>query len=148
MSWAERINQACTNNDWRPLIDAVPFARFLDLRIDVKGEEFTCILPFQEKLIGNPILPALHGGATGGFLECAGIFYLLWHMDSQELPKTIDFSIDYLRSGRPEESFARCETVRVGSRVALVQVWCWQSSPELPIALARGHFLLADPDAE
>jgi hypothetical protein len=28
MSWAERINQACTNNDWRPLIDAVPFARF------------------------------------------------------------------------------------------------------------------------
>ena len=142
MSWAERINQACTNNDWRPLIDAVPFARFLDLRIDVKGEEFTCILPFQEKLIGNPILPALHGGATGGFLECAGIFYLLWHMDSQELPKTIDFSIDYLRSGRPKDTYANVFMVKQGQRVAHLRIEAWQSSPDKPIALGHCNFML------
>ncbi|MBC7214636.1 MAG: PaaI family thioesterase [Burkholderiaceae bacterium] len=142
MSWAERINQACTNNDWRPLIDAVPFARFLDLRIDVKGEEFTCILPFQEKLIGNPILPALHGGATGGFLECAGIFYLLWHMDSQELPKTIDFSIDYLRSGRPKDTYANVFMVKQGQRVANLRIQAWQESPDKPIALGHGNFML------
>ena len=98
MNWTEQINHARAQGDWSEVIQAVPFARFLDLRIDVKGEEFTCVLPFQEKLIGNPILPALHGGATGGFLECAGLFYLLWHMDSQDLPKTIDFNIDYLRA--------------------------------------------------
>ncbi len=142
MSWAERINQACTNNDWRPLIDAVPFARFLDLRIDVKGEEFTCILPFQEKLIGNPILPALHGGATGGFLECAGIFYLLWHMDSQELPKTIDFSIDYLRSGRPKDTYANVFMVKQGQRVANLRIQAWQENPDKPIALGHGNFML------
>lgn len=142
MSWADRIQQARANNDWRPLIDAVPFARFLDLRIDVKGEEFTCILPFQEKLIGNPILPALHGGATGGFLECAGLFYLLWHMDSQELPKTIDFSIDYLRSGRPKDTYANVFMVKQGQRVANLRIQAWQESPDKPIALGHGNFML------
>jgi hypothetical protein len=36
--------------------------------------------------------------------------------------------------------------VRVGSRVALVQVRCWQSSPDHPIVAARGHFLLTAPE--
>ena len=74
MSWAERINQACTNNDWRPLIDAVPFARFLDLRIDVKGEEFTCILPFQEKLIGNPTCRRCTAAPRAAFSNARGFF--------------------------------------------------------------------------
>ena len=47
------------------------------------------------------------------------------------------------RSGRPEECFAQCDVVRLGGRVALVTVRVWQRSPELPIAVARGHFLLA-----
>ena len=66
------------SNDWSALVQTIPFARFQNLRIDIKGEEFTCIQPFDQKLIGNPVLPALHGGATGGFMECAGMFYLLW----------------------------------------------------------------------
>ena len=38
------------------------------------------------------------------------------------------------------------EVVRVGSRVALVQVRCWQQGPDKPIAVARGHFLLTAPE--
>lgn len=53
-------------------------------------------------------------------------------------------SIDYLRSARPVETFAQCELVRVGSRVALVQVRCWQTTPDNPIVVARGHFLLTE----
>ena len=55
MNWTEQINHARAQGDWSEVIRSVPFARFLDLRMDVKGEEFTCVLPFQEKLIGNPI---------------------------------------------------------------------------------------------
>ena len=44
-------------------------------------------------------------------------------------------------------NFQTLEVVRVGSRVALVQVRCWQKSPEQPIAVTRGHFLLTPPDA-
>ena len=99
-------------------------------------------LPYQEKLIGNPHLPALHGGVIAGFCETAATLHLIRTLRGAKFPKSIDFSIDYLRSGRPVESFAACEVVRVGSRVALVQVRCWQKGPELPIAVARGHFLL------
>lgn len=104
-------------------------------------------LPFEQKLVGNPMLPALHGGVIAAFAETAAVLHLVETLPEPRFPKPIDFSIDYLRSGRPEETFSRCETIRVGSRVALVQVWSWQSSPSQPIALTRGHFLLADPDA-
>ncbi|HWS75433.1 MAG TPA: hotdog domain-containing protein, partial [Quisquiliibacterium sp.] len=104
-------------------------------------------LPFDAKLIGNPVLPALHGGVIAAFAETSAYLHLVDALPESKLPKAIDFSIDYLRSGRPVETFARCETIRVGNRVALVQTWCWQTSPAQPIALTRGHFLLADPDA-
>ena len=68
--------------------------------------------------------------------------HLIRTLRGTRLPKSIDFSIDYLRSGRPVESFAACEVVRVGARVALVQVRCWQQNPQRPIAVARGHLLL------
>ena len=99
-------------------------------------------LPYQGKLIGNPELPALHGGVIAGFAETAATLHLIRTLRGAKFPKSIDFSIDYLRSGRPVESFASCEVVRVGSRVALVQVRCWQQTPHEPIAVARGHFLL------
>jgi acyl-coenzyme A thioesterase PaaI-like protein len=76
------------------------------------------------------------------------MLHLIGMLRGEKLPKGIDFSIDYLRSGRPEETFASCELVRVGSRVALVQVRCWQKSPDYPIAVARGHFLLTATEAE
>ena len=111
-------------------------------------------LPYQDKLIGNPYLPALHGGVVAGFAETAALLHLIGTLRGEKQPKGIDFSIDYLRAGRPEETFASCELVRVGSRVALVQVRCWQRSPDYPITVARGHFLLtatepdgASPDA-
>ena len=103
-------------------------------------------LPYQDKLIGNPELPALHGGVIAGFAETAATLHLIRTLRGAKCPKSIDFSIDYLRSGRPVESFASCEVVRVGSRVALVQVRCWQSGPDNPIIAARGHFLLAAAD--
>jgi acyl-coenzyme A thioesterase PaaI-like protein len=131
------------SNDWSALVQTIPFARFQNLRIDIKGEEFTCILPFDQKLIGNPVLPALHGGATGGFMECAGMFYLLWQMqDTQTLPKTIDFNIDYLRTGLPRDTYANVVMVKQGRRVANLRIEAWQSSPDKPIALGHCNFML------
>jgi len=124
------------------MVQSIPYANFLDLRIDIKGDEFTCILPFEKKLIGNPVLPALHGGATGGFLECAGLFYLLWKMDTKTLPKTIDFNIDYLRTGQPRDTFANVVMVKLGRRVANLRIEAWQSSPDKPIALGHCNFML------
>ena len=129
---------------------SIPYVEYLGIRVaDEAADTPLFRLPFQPRLIGNPKLPALHGGVVAGFAETAATLHLMRSLRGSKQPKSIDFSVDYLRSGRPEESFAACEVVRVGSRVALVQVRCWQQSPELPIAVARGHFLLtAAADAD
>jgi uncharacterized protein (TIGR00369 family) len=125
---------------------SIPYVDYLGIRAADAAEAPLFRLPYQDKLIGNPQLPALHGGVIAGFAETAATLHLIRTLRGAKFPKSIDFSIDYLRSGRPVESFAACEVVRVGSRVALVQVRCWQQGPQLPIAVARGHFLLTAPE--
>jgi len=125
---------------------SIPYVDYLGIRAAGETEPPLFRLPYQDKLIGNPQLPALHGGVIAGFAETAATLHLIRTLRGAKFPKSIDFSIDYLRSGRPVESFAACEVVRVGSRVALVQVRCWQQAPDEPIAVARGHFLLTAPD--
>ena len=154
-SGTEAPTSATTGNDWSPpegsqpvLPDTpIPYVDYLGIRAASDASDALFRLPFQDKLIGNPMLPALHGGVIAGFAETAATLHLIRTLRGAKFPKSIDFSIDYLRSGRPVESFAACEVVRVGSRVALVQVRCWQKSPEQPIAVARGHFLLTPADA-
>jgi acyl-coenzyme A thioesterase PaaI-like protein len=87
-------------------------------------------------------LPALHGGLIGGFLENAALLHLIWHRESLEAPKIVDFSLDYLRSGRSQTLFARCEITKQGKRVAHVLIEAWQEDRRKPVAVARAHFLL------
>jgi uncharacterized protein (TIGR00369 family) len=124
----------------------IPYAQYLGIRVTPSEHQPLFRLPYQEKLIGNPRLPALHGGVIAGFSETAAFLHLAQTLRGEKLPKGIDFSIDYLRSGRPEETFASCELVRIGSRIATVQIRCWQGNPARPIAISRAHFLLAAPD--
>lgn len=136
------VTAARASRNWTPIVELVPYACFLGVRLDIKGDQFTACMPFEQKLIGNPALPALHGGATAGFLECAGMFYLLWHMESADLPKTINFTFGYLRSGRPEDVYANVFMVKQGQRVAHLRIEAWQSSPDKPIAVGHGNFML------
>lgn len=122
---------------------AIPYARFLGVRPELRGDELTLVLPYREALIGNPMLPALHGGVVGAFMELTALAQLaLTAGFSGHLPKTIDMSIDYLRSGRPSEVFARARVVKVGRRIANVAVEAWQHARAEPIAALRGHFLM------
>ncbi len=138
----EVLAAARASGDWNSLVAWVPYAKFMGVRIDVDGDPFRCTLPFANTLVGNPRLPALHGGAVSSFLECSGIFYLLWHMESAELPKIIDFSVDFLRTGRAEASHASVVMVKQGQRVAHLRITAWQSSVDKPIAIGHGNFML------
>jgi uncharacterized protein (TIGR00369 family) len=101
-------------------------------------------LPFRDELIGNPLLPALHGGVLAGFAETALVLHLVATNPHQTdgPPRGVDFHIDYLRSAKPVDTYAACTTVRQGARVALVQVSLWQDDPRKPVCTARGHLLL------
>lgn len=62
----------------RALVEGVPYIRFLGIAFERKGDELTAVLPFDPKLIGNPLLPAIHGGVTAAFLEVTAIITLSW----------------------------------------------------------------------
>lgn len=122
----------------------VPYAAFLGVRAELKGDELTLVMPFSEHLIGNPTLPALHGGVVGALMELTALTQLAITSKSNTFPKTIDIGVDYLRSGRPKDTYARARVVKIGRRIANVQAEAWQSERSAPIAAMHGHFLLAD----
>jgi uncharacterized protein (TIGR00369 family) len=124
------------------LIDAVPYIRFLGMRAELAGDEMTAILPFAEHLVGNTLLPALHGGVLGAFLEMTAICQLGVREPQRRLPRTIDVTVEYLRPGRARTTFARAEVVRLGRRVANLHVEAWQEARASPVAALRGHFML------
>ena len=137
------------------LVATLPFARFLGVRFDRRGDELTAVMPYAERLIGNPVLPALHGGAIASFLEMTAIVELSWSLlwprieagaaapaALPRLPKTIDITVDYLRSGLPRDAYARARVNRSGRRYASVFVEAWQDNRLRPFAQATGHFLM------
>jgi uncharacterized protein (TIGR00369 family) len=117
------------------LLAAWPYARFLDVRL----EAGLAVLPFAPRLIGNPVLPALHGGAVASFLELAALAKL----DAEgRRARTIDITVDYLRSARPVTTYAEARILKLGRRAANLAVEAWQEDRASPIAALRGHFLL------
>ncbi len=127
---------------------STPYMRFLGMVAELAGDEMTAILPFSPHLIGNQALPALHGGVIGAFLEMTAICQLVVREPLRRLPKTIDVTIEYLRSARAQTTFARADVRKIGRRIANVHVEAWQDHRASPIASLRGHFRLRLPEGE
>ena len=104
---------------------------------------------------------------TAGFLETTAIIGLAWAVQWEAmesaaaqserqpesppesppgiavfLPKTIDFTVDFLRSGLPRDAYARARISRSGRRYASVHVEAWQDNRDRLYAQATGHFLM------
>ena len=124
------------------MLARIPYAQFLGMKIELAGDEMTAVLPFGNHIVGNPTLPAIHGGVLGAFMEMTALAQLLLTEGQARQPRVIDVSIEYLRSGRPLTTFARAEIKKVGRRIANVHVEAWQDRRAAPIAALRGHFLV------
>ena len=135
-------------NDYRTgdpakLIEAIPYCRHLGITASVMDGSLLLIMPFLQHLIGNPVLPALHGGVIGSLLETAAIAQVIFETRAARLPKPVDITIDYLRSGRAVDSYARARIARQGKRVVNVHAEMWQEDESKPVAALRGHLLIA-----
>ncbi|PZT97603.1 MAG: thioesterase [Brevundimonas sp.] len=128
------------------LLATLPYARFLGLKTLVNGDEVTVVMPFADRLIGNPMLPALHGGSTAALLEMTAMAQLALVFPSARLPRPINVTVAYLRTGRPVDVFARAKISRAGRRLAHVQAEAWQEERAQPIASLTAHFLLDNQD--
>lgn len=128
------------------LTDSLPYARFLGLTTAREGDVLTLTMPFADRLIGNPMLPALHGGATAALLELTAVAQVALLYPRLRLPRPINVTVAYLRSGRPVDVHARARIRKAGRRVAHVEAEAWQEDPAQPIASLTAHFLVAEHD--
>ena len=122
------------SGDYSPLVKLIPYASMIGMHVTR--------LPKSEDNIGNPVLPALHGGVIAGFMEQSAMLHLMIFMNSAVFPKIIDFSVDYLRAGLYRDTYATCQVWRQGRRVGNVAITAWQTRSKEPIATARAHFKL------
>lgn len=141
----DQLKQAHEHGDYAPLLDMIPYARLIGVECSRVGDELLFRLPANKDNIGNPLLPAIHGGVIAGFMELSAALHLLIFTGSREVPKIIDFSLDYLRAGHFRDTWARCQVARQGRRVANVAITAWQSTEAEPIATARAHFKIEEP---
>jgi len=128
------------------LLDRIPYARFLGLVSEQEGETLIVAMPFADRLIGNPMLPALHGGATAALLELTAVAQVALSYPRLRLPRPINVTVAYLRSGRPVDVRARARISKAGRRVAHVLAEAWQEDEAQPIASLTAHFLVAGYD--
>ena len=135
-----------TNPNDRPhpeaVLASIPFAAFLGVQLELAGDELTAHLPFSDKLIGNPMIPALHGGVIGAFMEITAMAQLAFSENFDHIPKPINVAVQYLRPGKPVATYARAVLNRVGRTVANVEVSAWQEHKHHPIATLQAHFLI------
>ncbi|MFT5038018.1 MAG: acyl-coenzyme A thioesterase PaaI-like protein [Flavobacteriaceae bacterium] len=124
------------------ILDLIPYSSFIGAQAKVENEIVIYWLERRASNIGNPSLPAIHGGVIGGFLELSAAIEILYVLDVIVVPKVVDFSLDYLRPGRYKTIYANCTVLRQGKKLVNVSATAWQDDPARPIATARCHFLL------
>ncbi len=146
MKLADLIKQEPSAETLAQWLQKIPFAAYLGIRAQILETEILFILPENDQLVGNAMLPAIHGGVVGGFMEQAAALHLIARMDQPVVPKIINFSLDYLRPTRLRDTYAQCIVTRQGRQVANLAITAWQERRESPCATARAHFLI--PESE
>jgi len=143
VSFHEQFREMKRSGDFSHLPEAVPYAHFMGITVAETAGRMLTTMDFDEKLVGNISLQAIHGGALAALLELAALFQISYEIDTEQMPRVITITIDYMRSGGAKKTFARAHATRVGRRVANVVAQAWQDDPAKPIASANVNFLLS-----
>ncbi len=143
MSVVDVLRAAKDAGDVSALVAAIPYLRFLGITADRSSGDLVGKMAYADALIGNASIPALHGGTIGAeLLESTAILQALWESDTATLPKIVTITIDFLRSGRPVDTFAKGFITKQGRRIVNVGVEAWQEDRSRPIARAQVIFLV------
>ena len=67
---------------------------------------------------------------------------VLWEVSPIARPQTINLTTDYLRPALLEDTFAAGSFLRIGRRVATVELRAWQTPARRLVSSARAHLML------
>ncbi len=140
--WQASIAAARLEKCPQSVMEMIPYSAFIGAQVKRENDRLLYWLDKRPSNIGNPSLPALHGGVIGGFLELAAAVEIIYSVDIAAVPKVVDFSLDYLRAGRFKTTYAKCQILRQGKKLINVTASAWQDDENTPIATARCHFLI------
>ncbi len=127
-------------------INALPFAKALEMRLDSIGEGRAEIsMPWDARFVGDPATGVIHGGAVSALMDtCGGAAVLSY--PGATTTATIDLRIDYMRAATPGARIvARAECYHVTRNVAFVRATAHDRG-ETPVATATGAFTFAARD--
>lgn len=128
--------------DLETILASSPFSRFLGIQARVDDRGVLAILPIRDELIGNVMLPAMHGGCVASFLEIACLLQLAHETGTNHPARAINISVEYLRPARRETTHARARLRRLGKRVAVIHAEAWQGDEDKPVCLLQSHLRL------
>ena len=139
---SKTILDAKENLDPAIISSYCPFTREMGIKFLLEKNKFYTKLEFSGGLIGNPLIPALHGGVIASLLQNAAQFYVLWEKNIIYIPEIIDISINFLKKGEGIDTFARASIKNNGRRVVNTEVFAWNEDEKSPIASAQANFLI------
>ncbi len=123
-----------------------PYALALDMVLEGAQNGAPVIsMPFGEKVQGRPGF--LHGGAISGLLEMAAVAAIhsaLKARGSDASIKQVNVTIDFMRGGVQQVTYAVGTVTRLGRTMANVEARAWQDDPDKPIAMAHMHYLVSN----
>jgi uncharacterized protein (TIGR00369 family) len=121
-----------------------PYAQSLDMIVASEvGGAPKIVMPFAQKVQGRPGF--VHGGAISGLLEMAAvaaIAHALRERGDNARFKQVNVTVDFMRGGTMQTSYAVGTITRMGRTMANVEARAWQDDPEKPMAMAYLHYLL------
>ncbi|WP_370633215.1 PaaI family thioesterase [Roseibaca sp. Y0-43] len=124
-------------------INALPFAKALEMRLDSIGEGRAEIsMPWDARFVGDPVTGVIHGGAVSALMDtCGGAAVLSY--PGATTTATIDLRIDYMRAASPGARIvARADCYHVTRNVAFVRATAHDGG-DTPVAMATGAFTFA-----
>lgn len=137
------------------LIRNPPFHQWMGVKaVETSPGRAVLEIPPNPDFVGNPFIPAVHGGIVAALIDLAGGAALF--VDLQFPTPTIDMRVDYLRpafAGKALRAEARVKSL--GKTVAFVDIDVWQpprggaafEGPHVERPrVARGHIDVTDED--
>ncbi len=130
----------------RCLGERIPHLEELGIElVERDGRGLTLRLPYRESLVGHPENSLLHGGAVMTLVDTACGFATMLDWPEPQAVATLDLRLDYLRPAEAgSDLYTRAECIQRTRQVAFARATAYQDSPERPVAVAAGTFVVIE----
>lgn len=131
----------------RQMVPELKHCKLLGMQVLAIGPgKLSLLLPYSDKIIGNPETGVIHGGALTTLMDTACGFAAICALDNPGICPTLDLRIDYMKPAEPGLAvIGRAEAYRISQNVIFARgVAYHEGDEENPIAHCTASFMRLD----